>query len=123
MGFIRGGLVVIVSVLLFLSFLAGSLFLTMDLSLDYDTIRPELVSVVKDIYGYSADMNQAIEDRLPSMQTYCENNSEFVFSEQGYTFAIPCNIVMQGSEAVSEEGVNSLVKDVYYKEYNGKVAI
>ena len=49
MGVIRGGLLVIVSVLLFVSLLAGNLFLTMSWSLDYDNVKTELVSVVKEL--------------------------------------------------------------------------
>ena len=49
MGLIRGGLLFIVVVLLFLSFLVGNIFLTLNLSLDYNNVQPELTSVIRNI--------------------------------------------------------------------------
>jgi hypothetical protein len=118
MGFIRGGLLVIVSVLLFSSFLAGNFFLTLTLSLDYDTIQPELVSVVSELSEDEINLRQVIDEELPFMEEYCQNNSEYVFSDQGHTFVIPCSVVSQGSDAIISYGLNTLVEEVYYKEYD-----
>lgn len=118
MGFIRGGLLVIVSVLLFSSFLAGNFFLTLTLSLEYDNIKPELVSVVNALAGEEMNLGQMVDEKYPSMQEYCQNNSEYVFSEQGYTFVIPCSVVSQGSDAIFDYGLNTLIEDIYYEEYD-----
>jgi len=118
MGFIRGGLLVVVSIMLFLSFLVGNVFLTLNLSLDYETIKPELVSVVKDLVADKIGLIGEIENDFGIMGSYCENNSEFVFNEQGYTFVIPCDIISNGSEAILDYGINSLVDEIYYKDYD-----
>jgi hypothetical protein len=119
MGFIRGVLLVIASVLLFLSFLVGNVFLTLSLSLDYDNVHPELVSVVRDMAEDKLNLEQEIEEKFESMELYCENDSEFVFSyEPGQVFVIPCDIVSQGSDAVIEYGINSFVEEIYYKDYD-----
>lgn len=118
MGFIRGGLLVIVSVLLFFSFLAGNLFLTLTLSLDYDSVQPEIASIVEELSEQEMNLGQIVNEEYPFMEEYCQNNSEYVFSEQGYTFAIPCSVVSQGSDAIFDYGLNTMVEDVYYKEYD-----
>lgn len=118
MGIIRGGLLVIASVLLFLLFLVGNFLLTFNLSLDYENVKPEIASIVNDMAQEEFDLNQKINEIYPEMVLYCENNSEYVFSEQGYTFVIPCSVVAGGSESIIEYGTNSLIEDVYYDEYD-----
>ena len=93
MGLIRGGLLTIVSAILFLSFFAGNAFLTLTWSLEYDTIQPELTSVIKDTIGSKMNLDEVMNENFEAMQLYCQNNSEFVFSEGGYTFEIPCDVV------------------------------
>lgn len=118
MGFIRGGLLIVVGVLLFLSLFIGDIFLVLTLSLDYDNVHQELSPVVKDFAAGEGDLNQRIQELYPSMESSCQNYSEFVFSEQGYTFIIPCSVVAEGSEAVMNYGTDTLIKEIYYKEYN-----
>ncbi|MCK5043964.1 hypothetical protein KAR52_03125 [Candidatus Pacearchaeota archaeon] len=117
MGFIRGSLLVIVSVVLFLLFIIGNLFLTFSFSLDYDNVRLEFVSVTQDIIE-DMDLPDVVEEQLELMESHCQDNSEFVFSEGGNTFVIPCDVISQGSEAIISSGVDSLVEEVYYKEYD-----
>jgi len=118
MGFIRGGLFVIASVLLFVLFLAGNTFLTLNLSLTYDNVQQELVSVIKDIVGDEMNLSEKIENDFEVMKLYCENNSEYVFSQEEHTFVIPCEIISEGSDAVIDYGINNLVNEVYYEEYD-----
>ena len=120
MGFIRGGLLVVASIILFLSFLVGNVFLTLNLSLDYETIKPELVSVVKDISENEINVSGMIGENFEFMELYCENNSEFVskYEEVDYTLVLPCDVVSQGSEAVIEYATESLVEEFYYKDYD-----
>ncbi|MFH1787582.1 MAG: hypothetical protein ABH811_02220 [archaeon] len=118
MGLIRGGLLVIVFVLLFLSFLVGNTLFTLSLSLDYDAVKSELVRIADDFNGEEFDLNQKVDEIYPSMVLYCENNLEYVFSEQGNTFVVPCEVVFKGSDAVVDFGINSFIEGFYYKEYN-----
>lgn len=118
MGMIRGGLFVIASGVLFLLFLAGNVFLTLTWSLEYDTIQPELASVVENIATNEMNLDEIVNENFGKMGTYCENNSEYVFNEQGQTFAIPCDVVAQGSGAVVEHSINNLIENIYYKEYD-----
>lgn len=122
MGFIRGGLFVIVSVLFFISLLVMNSILVVSLSLDYDNIKQELVPVVKETLNDNINLTSLIEDkRYPMMQTFCKNSSqelEYVFSEQNYTFIVPCGVVANGTEAVFDQVIDNFVYEQYHKEYN-----
>jgi len=118
MGIIRGGLLVVISVLLFISFLAGNLFLTMDKSLEYDNVKAEILPVVRDIADEEMDITNVIEDNMETMEDYCLNNSDYVFEESDYTFEVSCESVSKGSEAVVDEGTENLLEDIYYNDYD-----
>jgi hypothetical protein len=120
MGVIRSGLFVITSVLLFFVFLAGNIFLTLNLSLDYEYVKPELVSVIKDVVEKEINLMGGTEEILGLMELSCQNNSIFTFNDSvsGYVFEIPCETVAEGSEAVINYQINDFVEKVYYEDYN-----
>ena len=119
MGFFRKGGLSIVCILILLVILLGNAMFTLGLSLSYDNIQNELVPVVKDVAIDNLDIEKELEADFDSvMQIYCQNNEEFVFSQEGYSFVIPCSIVAQGSDAVVEYGIDSFVKEIYYKDYD-----
>tara|TARA_Y100000034_G_scaffold41320_2_gene50841 strand:+ start:2497 stop:3291 length:795 start_codon:yes stop_codon:yes gene_type:complete len=118
MGFFKGGLLFIVSIVLLFSFLAGNIFLTLNMSLDYKILQSEFTPVIKDVAEKEFSISSVIVDeQFFLMELYCQNNSEYVFSESGYVFEIPCDVVIKGSDAVIEEGINGLLEDIYYKDY------
>lgn len=117
MGVIRGSLLFIVSGLLFLSFLAGSIFLTLSLSLSYDNLKPELKSLVLNLAETEFNLSSIINEKFPFMQTYCENETEFVFSAQGNTFVIPCDVIKEGSKSVINYSIDDFINKIYYSEY------
>jgi len=117
MGLIRGGLVSVVSILLFLSLFAGNSFLTLKWSLEYETIQPELASVVKQVIDEQG-FNAKLEESFPLMELYCQENSDYVFSYEDITIVIPCNVINEGSDAVLDYGINSVIEQFYYKEYD-----
>jgi len=120
MGAIKGILLVIVSVLLFISLLAGNIFLTLSLSLDYNNIKTEFSSDILDSVVGDIDVKEVIEENIPDMKKDCEGKTEYVFKEDnfGYTFVIPCDIVAQGSEAIIDYGFNSFIEEIYYEDYD-----
>jgi hypothetical protein len=119
MGIIRGGLLVIASVLFFVSLLAGNFFLTMNLSLDYEIIKPELISTIKQMAEKENNVVPKITDEhILKMEEYCKNNSNFIYVEGDYAINISCSNVLEGSEAIVEEGVENIVEELYYKNYD-----
>jgi len=122
MGFIRGGLFVIVSVLFFISLLVMNSIMVVSFSLDYDNIKQELVPVVKETIQGNINLTNIIEDKqYRFMQTFCKNSSqelEYVFSEQNYTFSVSCSAISNGTKAVFDEVIDNFIYEQYHKEYN-----
>ncbi|MEK6830254.1 MAG: hypothetical protein AABY15_09125 [Nanoarchaeota archaeon] len=122
MGFVRGGLFVIFSVLFFISLLlANSLFVATS-SLDYQNLKQELIPVVKQALNEQINITSFIEEeKYPLMQKFCANSSqelEYVFSEKNYTFTVPCSAITNGTQNAIDSAVDNLFYEYYYKEYN-----
>jgi len=134
MGLIRGGLLFIVSVLLFFSLLTLNSFLTVSSSLQYENVQEQLVPVVQDITNHSSnnpfldslnlsefDLSQIISENQDSIREYCENYSDYVFAFEDYALTLPCdklNEANQTSEVIINEAINSFIEQVYYKDYS-----
>lgn len=120
MGVIRGFFAVIVSVLLFLSFFSMILFGILGSSLNYENVEQKAAPLVKASLDEGFNLENEIDSVNPMMQIYCRNNSaaEYVFNSDGYTFGIPCEAVMQGKDAIIDEGIKDLVHKVYYTKYD-----
>jgi len=118
MGFIRGGAFVIASVLLFILFLAGHVLWTLNSSLEYDVLKPELVTIVKGMAEEQGFDSNTINQRYPAMQLDCLNNSDFVFRQGEYAFDMPCEILTQGTDAVLDRGINDILENIYYDDYD-----
>lgn len=118
MGLIRGILVVVVSVLLFFSFLLVNLSWTLSLSLSYENVQSQSTLIVKDILQEQIGLDDYTITTLPQMQLYCQNNSDYITVYQDYTFDIPCDIIMQGPDAVINETVKDFIHGIYYTEYD-----
>ncbi len=97
-----------------------TLFGVLSSSLSYEKIQQNSAEVIKDSLLSGFNLSTGIEGFAPLMQLYCSNNSasEYVFSSAGYTFDIPCEIVMQGKDAIIDEGVRDLIYRTYYTEYD-----
>ena len=115
MGIIRGGLFVIVSVLLLVCLIAGNVFWAVSMSLNYDIVEPRINGIATELVNNNIDFNVL----LPVLDLYCVNNSEYVFFEPklGTTFSIPCESVNSG-ESVVAFIISEAVYDFYYQEYD-----
>ena len=128
MGFIRGSLLVIVCILLFFSLLLSGIFLTLSLSLKYENVQEELGSVLENltgnqlnIIGDDFNLEEEMEEAQEFMEEHCQNKSSYVFSEGGYTFVIPCDILDEIEEdpsAIIEQGIDNIIEQIYYDDYN-----
>ena len=127
MGVIRGGLLVFVSVILFIIVLLGSFFAVLSLSLEYENVQKEIgdvaknlveekSSLIKENFNLTTEMKKA-ED---FMREHCLNETSYVFASGGYTFVLPCNLLEKANESVDafiDSGVSSIVYDIYYDDY------
>lgn len=118
MGFLRGGLLTIVGIVLFIAFLAGNLFLTLYLSLDYDNVKPSFSSNIKDTIEEQFNIFDIITERMELITLYCENYSEYVFNQQGYTFVVPCDIILEGPEEIIIKTLDNFIENIYYRDYD-----
>jgi hypothetical protein len=120
MGFLRGAGLVIVSVLLFVSLIGSGIFLTLGMSLTYDNTNQKISSIATDIIQGQIGEGQ-IEQYLPLMKAYCEQNPDYVFNEQGYTFVLSCDNIPSSTGELIKETTSSLVEGFYYKDYQCKM--
>ena len=125
MGAIRSILLVGVCILLFFSVLAGGLLWTVSSSLQYENVQSGLSSLVDKFIdeqlgsvGDELNIEDEISELMPEIEAYCQDNSEYTFDYEGETIVIPCNVLAEGPEAVINEGVDSLIEQYYYQEYN-----
>src|SRR3989339_535736 len=118
MGFIRSILLIGVSILLFLSLFIGNIFLTLSWSLEYETVKPQMITLVEDLANNELGLFESVNKDFYLMTTYCQNNSEYVFAQEGYTFVIPCENILLGPEEVIKYGIANLVTQMYYEEYD-----
>lgn len=115
MGVLRSFGVVIVAILLFVSLLLLGTFATLSSSLNYDVVSPQIKPLIKDtinltpIYDYEDVMNDS-----------CINQTNFVYNDSNYSFVIPCEVVANGTEAILDYQIDSLIYDNYYKNYTCK---
>lgn len=120
MGFIRGSAFVILSVLFFISLLVLNSVLVVSYSLDYKNIQSELVPVVKQVVENQINLTDLVDNhQYPLMQKFCANSSiNYNFSAGNYSFNIPCSVISNGTSAVIGYGVDTVVHDSYYADYN-----
>ncbi|MBM3228736.1 hypothetical protein FJZ20_02545 [Candidatus Pacearchaeota archaeon] len=138
MGFVRGGLLVVVCVLFFLILLLGSLFLIFSHSLEYENVQEQLFPVVKNLSENKSDFIEEDFDLMAEMERarnfmleHCQNealgdllsNASYVFSAGGYTFTLSCNMLEnfeENFEALIDEGINNIIYTIYYDDYDCK---
>lgn len=126
MGVIRGGLLVIVSIIFFVFILFTNSLITVYSSLDHNNVKNNLGVVIQD---YAKDQNSSLEllndQDLSNMKKYCENSS-YVLKENITNFGIKINIscesINQGKEAIIGEFINETVDQVYYRDYQCSIS-
>lgn len=136
MGFFRGGIVLMLGILLFFSLLAANSFFILQSSLKYENVKTGLYPLVKNISeGTGAggilsneimgdfNLTDAAKDALIIAKNYCknQNNTNYTFSYEGYSVSIPCEkIDPKNPEALINETYDDVIYDIYYKEYDCK---
>jgi hypothetical protein len=118
MGLIRGGLLVIVSVLLLVSLFAGFILLTMSWSLNYDNVKTELGSALKGNLTNKIGINELVTQNYPKMQEYCKNNSSYIVNYEGNIISVPCSVILEGHDAIVDNEINSSIEKIYFTNYN-----
>jgi hypothetical protein len=117
MGLIKGGIVTIISFLLLCSFFFLNTSLTLTRSLEYDVVHGEIAKTVNDLI-----VSSSLQDKFLSFKqgtdSFCLNNSEYVFSSVGHAFVINCSLLDSSFEEIIDSNVERMTQDIYYKEYD-----
>jgi len=111
MGLIRGGLIFTISSLLLISLFLGNLFLTFSLSLSYNDLKSELAEGLAEVVEEKTQVTKIIEDNFETIETYCENESEFALDHGKGVIIVPCGSVNEGPEAVADDIVSDIVEE------------
>jgi hypothetical protein len=117
MGLLRGGLIFAISFLLFLSLFFGNVFLTLNWSLDYNVLQPEIKNISQNI-AEEWGITEEIEANKQYLELYCQTQDSIKLNESGFNLEIPCSTVNLGTKAMIEGGIDSLLNQIYYKNYN-----
>ena len=120
MGVLRGGLVFLLAIVLFLTLFLTNAFLNLTWALEYKTLEPNLKSYASTMIEDMGVKNQLAEG-LMGIEYYCMAHNNFVFSEQGFDFEIPCTVVDSGVDSIISYGVDLLITQIYYGEYNCEI--
>ena len=131
MGFFRSGFFGLACLLLFTSFFAMNLFLTMSSSLTYENVQREVPPLVNALASEDSgllsglnlggiDVNQLADKTKTIMDKYCKDHTEYTFTFEGRTISVPCSSVQNGSSTASvvNETTKSIIEDIYYKQYD-----
>jgi len=99
MGFIRHFLLSVCVILFFCGLLAMNLFLTISFSLDYDTLKPKVMSLSENVLIDNSKVDY-INNELDTIRNYCRAHSELIESFSGMNFSIACEKVSEGPDVV-----------------------
>jgi hypothetical protein len=120
MGLVRSGVVMFVSSLIFLSLFVGGIFLTLDWSLEYENLRPNLISFSGNFID-GMNVSEMIDENYDLMIYYCQinGNESFNFSlMEDFEIEIPCSVIYEGSESIINYGLDNIILELYYKNYD-----
>ena len=118
MNFIRGSLLVFISTLLLISFLVLGIFATLNYSLKYEIVKPQIKLFVKDFVKNEVNRT-IIDEQFKILQTYCKTNQDYAFNDEttNYTFVIPCETIAKGTDEIIDTESDLLIDEYYSKKY------
>jgi hypothetical protein len=118
MGIIRGGLVSILAIILFINIILMNSLLTLTFSLDYNNVKQEITNATQQILQGELGITDKIKTDFEKMILNCQNNADYVFNYAEYTFAIDCSVISQGEQRTLDKIIENTVKTLYYKKYD-----
>lgn len=130
MGFIRGGLLIMACILLFIIFLLGNVFFVLSLSLGYENVQKEIGPILQNLTEDKLNitvgdfnLTKEMEEAREFMREHCQNETSYVFAEGGYTFVLPCDLlekIDEDPQSLIDQGMENIIEQVYYDEYDCK---
>jgi hypothetical protein len=119
MGFLRGAVITIFSIVLVISLFLMNFTLIVSWSLQHDNLQPALKTSATNFLKNTLNAESIFNGESESlMQAYCIVNKEYNFTYGEDTITIPCEVILKGEDAVIDYGVSNLIDIEYYKEYS-----
>jgi hypothetical protein len=119
MGFIRGAVITLFSIVLFILLFLMSLTAILSSSLSYNTLQPALKTYAGDmLQGLTDSENIFSAENQVYMNNYCSISTDYMFTYDNYSFVIPCGTIEQGKDAIINYTVDNFVSQIYYTEYS-----
>jgi len=92
------------------------------MSLSYENVQAEFGNFLNEMVEQQ-DLKENFDQNIIIMQTYCKSHPEYIFetsglSGSGFTFALPCAIVEQGSTEILNYLENDFIDQIYYQTYD-----
>lgn len=130
MGFIKGGLLVIICIFLFIILFLGNVFFVLSLSLNYENVQEELGPILQNLTENKLNitmgdfnLTEEMEEAREFMMEHCQNETSYVFARGGYTFVLPCDLLEEMDEdpqSLINQGMENIVEQIYYDDYDCK---
>ena|SRR3989344_5151498 len=127
MGFIRGTLLVFVSILALVILILWNVSLTFSYSLEYKNVKSEFKNALLNVSELSGKNSNYFNNLKGYALTYCFTSKETNVSRLsndtnfrgliGSNFTIPCEIIRGGEESVLNFSSEKILFNVYYKNY------
>lgn len=117
MGVIRGALIFVLALVLFIALFLANGFLNLSWSLEYETLQPNILEHAGGIIN-DTGIRDTIKTTLPVMEFYCMTHNNYIFTEGDFNFEIPCSVVNSGVDNLINFGVETLIFQIYYNDYD-----
>lgn len=123
MGFIRGGLFTILSIIFLIAILSIALLMTVSKSLEYKNLEDNVGEVIVNEIGDQINLSETLNETQAVFNMYCQNQTEVVLESEDLPIDlnISCESLQQGEDAVINEVVNESIEQIYYDEYDCNV--
>lgn len=117
MGFIRGILLILASVVFFFAVLSSALFFTISASLEYSAVQNQTANIVGQLSS-QINLTQELNSNLPKIKNYCSTHEDYIIRYGNYTFRVSCEDMNKSVSTIVDNTINNFVSDLYYENYN-----
>ena len=117
MSFLKGAVIFLVSLVLFITLFFANVFLNLTWSLEHDTLKPNLIQFTNKFID-KVGIGDGINTSLSSMELYCMTHTNYIFMQEDIGVEVPCSIIDTGAENSISYVIEYIIDKVYYDEYN-----
>ena len=117
MSYMKGAGVILVSSFLFVSLFLMASFLNLSWSMEYDAFQPGAVNYATKLVNETG-IKDEIQNVFVSVEFHCQTHQNYLYSDKGINLDIPCSAIDSGFDEFIQVGVENLIYEIYYDEYD-----